>query len=96
MRTTLSINDELYREVKVEAARRGLSVTSVIEQALRAALRPQHDTEPPDFPISTRSSGIRSGINLTDPNDLYDLLYGDDDRRTALMAGVSARDDVPT
>ena len=37
MRTTLNINDDLYREVKVEAARRGVSTTSVIEEALRMA-----------------------------------------------------------
>ncbi len=95
MRTTLNIDGELYREVKVEAARRGVSTTSLIEQALRAVLRPQRDIEPPDVPISTRSGGIRSDINLADPNDWYDLLYRDDDDRFALTAGVSARDDVP-
>ena len=95
MRTTLNINDELYREVKVEAARRGVSTTSVIEQALRAALRPQSDEEAPDFPVSTRTGGVRSGINLANSDDWFDLLYGDDDRRAAMRAGASARDDLP-
>lgn len=38
MRTTLRFNDNLYREAKAEAARRGLTVTRFIEDALRAQL----------------------------------------------------------
>ena len=38
MWTTLRLNDNLYREAKVEAARRGLNVTRFIEDALRAQL----------------------------------------------------------
>lgn len=53
------------------------------------------DEEPPDFPISTRTGGVRPGINLGDPDDWYDLLYGDDDRRAALLAGASAQSDRP-
>ena len=92
MRTTLNINDDLYREVKVEAARRGVSTTSVIEEALRMALRPQQREDRPDFPVSTRSGGVRPGVNLDNPDDLYHLLYGEDDRRAALLAGAYARD----
>lgn len=38
MQTTLRLNDDVYREAKVEAARRGLTVTRFIEDALRAQL----------------------------------------------------------
>ena len=51
------------------------------------------DEEPPDVPISTRTGGVRPGNKLGDPDDWYDLLYGDDDRRAALMAGASAQSD---
>jgi plasmid stability protein len=95
MRTTLNINDDLYREVKVDAARRGVSTTSIIEEALRMFLRPQASQEPPDFPVSTRSGGVRPGVNLGDPDDMYQLLYGNDDRRAAMQAGVNSRDDLP-
>ena len=53
------------------------------------------DEEPPDFPISTRTGGVRPGIKLGDPDDWYALLYGDDDRQAALMAGASAQRDRP-
>ena len=39
MQTTLRLNSELYRETKAEAARRGLTVTRFIEEALREQLR---------------------------------------------------------
>jgi hypothetical protein len=35
MQTTLRIDDETYREAKAEAARRGLTLTRFIEDALR-------------------------------------------------------------
>jgi hypothetical protein len=90
MLTTLNINDDLYREVKVEAARRGVSIITVIEEALRLALRPQQREEPQDFPVSSRSGGVRPGVKLGDPDDLYQLLYGADDLRAALLAGAYA------
>ena len=38
MQTTLRLNDSVYREAKAEAARRGLTVTRFIEDALRAQI----------------------------------------------------------
>jgi hypothetical protein len=40
MQTTLRINDALYRQAKVEAARQGLTLTRFIEEALRARIEP--------------------------------------------------------
>jgi len=59
MRTTLNIDDDLYRDIKVEAARRGFSITRVIEEALRASLH-SADIARPDFPMSSRSGRCRS------------------------------------
>jgi plasmid stability protein len=39
MRTTLNIDDHLYREVKVRAAREGRTVTHLVETALRKFLQ---------------------------------------------------------
>jgi hypothetical protein len=36
MRTTLDIDDDLYQQAKVEAARSGRTVTSLVEDALRS------------------------------------------------------------
>ena len=38
MRTTLVINDELYRRVKAKAALEGRKVTELVEEGLRAVL----------------------------------------------------------
>lgn len=40
MQTTLRIDDKIYREAKAEAARKGITLTRFIEEALR--LRLQH------------------------------------------------------
>jgi len=84
MRTTLNLDDDLYREVKVVAAERGVSATSVIEDALRAALRARVADRRPEFPVSSRTGGLRPGVNLDDRDQLYDLLYGDDERRAGV------------
>ena len=96
MSVRVNINDDLNREVKVEAARRGVSTTSVIEEALRMALRRQQREDSPDFPASTRSGGVRPGVNLGDSDDLYQLIYGEDDRRAALLVGANAPKNPPT
>lgn len=38
MRTTLNIRDDLYRDVKIRAAERGDTVTSLVEEALEKLL----------------------------------------------------------
>ena len=86
MRTTLNLDDDIYREVKIVAAQRGVSTTSVIEDALRAAILAHSDHTRPDFPVSTRSGGMRSTVDLNSSDELYDLLYGDDDRRATAWA----------
>jgi hypothetical protein len=39
MQTTLRIDDQIYRTAKAEAARRGLTLTRFIEEALRAHVK---------------------------------------------------------
>ena len=83
MRTTLNIADDLYTAVKVEAARRGETVTSVIEEAMRRLLAERGTQAQSSFPVSERSGGLRSGIDLDDPEQMYELLYGSMDRAAA-------------
>lgn len=47
MKTTIEIDDELFRRVKVRAAERGASLRSVFEDALRRVLDEQHDRANP-------------------------------------------------
>ena len=39
MQTTLRIDDQIYREAKAEAARTGVTITRLIEEALASRLR---------------------------------------------------------
>lgn len=69
MRTTVRLNDELYRQVKIVAARTGQTVAGVIEDALRARLAPvgRPAAPPPPLPplptFGTR--GPLPGVDLT-------------------------------
>ncbi|MBW3662528.1 MAG: ribbon-helix-helix domain-containing protein [Actinobacteria bacterium] len=77
MRTTIRIDDELYRSVKERAARTGRTVTAVIEDAIRLAFtvrRPSGDPEPtPVF----GGSGTLPGVDLSDNAALRELMDGD-------------------
>lgn len=79
MRTTLLLPDDLYREVKRVAADDGRTVTSFVEEALRAALA-RRDERPADrpryrvTPVSGR--GTQPGVDLTDSSALTDLMEG--------------------
>jgi hypothetical protein len=75
MRTTLSIDDALYRRAKAAAAMRGSSVTSLIEDALRRALdAPTTPAQVPELPIARESGGPLPGIDLHDARALAAVL----------------------
>ncbi|MGB3893582.1 ribbon-helix-helix domain-containing protein [Mycolicibacter sinensis] len=66
MRTTIRIDDDLYREVKALAARSGRTVAAVLEDAVRRGLRPQ--TREPKARYTVRplgSGGLRPGVDLS-------------------------------
>ena len=67
MRTTLNLPDDLYRSARVRAAQEGRTVTSVMEEALRAFLD-QHAPEPEPYRVRPLKMGIPGEI----PFDLND------------------------
>lgn len=84
MRTTIRIDDELYRLVKAKAARGNRTVAEVIEDALRAAMverAPRATTELPPLPTGG-SGGTLPGVDLTSTSNLLDTL----DEDTPLVA----------
>ena len=75
MRTTLTIDDEVYREVRLCAARRGGSVSSVIEEAVRRYLLVEAQPEFHLLELPTMSSGgLQPGIDLDDMSSVYEVL----------------------
>jgi hypothetical protein len=74
MRTTLDLDDALIRAAKREAVTRGVTLTRIIEEALRAELtpRPARGGFRLDFPVV---SGRRPPeVDISDRDDLYDAM----------------------
>lgn len=79
MRTTIRIQDELYRRAKARAAESGRSVGGFIEDAVRDALEPRIERPPrelPEFPVYG-GGGLMPGVDLSSYADLLDLLDED-------------------
>ena len=77
MKTTLNLDQRLMREAKRLAAERGVTLTSVIEDALRVALKERRRVPPVifDMPVVTGRTG--SDIDVAE----RDALYGRMDNR---------------
>lgn len=66
VRTTIRIDDELYREVKTKAARSGRTVASVLEDAVRRGLNPAEQRAPSRYRVRPGGrGGLRLGVDLS-------------------------------
>ena len=71
MRTTISLNDQLAKQVRREAADRGVSVSAFIAATLGDALKRREPPEAPPFRLVTvRGARPRPGIDLDRPRAL--------------------------
>lgn len=65
MRTTIRIDEALYRRAKAKAAQTGQTVSEVIEDAVREALRPARRPATARAPLPTfGGSGVMPGVDL--------------------------------
>jgi plasmid stability protein len=74
MRTTLVIDDELFRQLKRQAAEEGRTLSEVTQEALRRGLAPR---EPRRRPKRVKLPSFHMGkplVDLADRNQLYDVL----------------------
>ena len=81
MRTTIRLPDDLLREARRKAAETDRTLTSLIEDALRAALRgrPQTGEDPEPARLTTYGSGgILPGVDLDDSAALLDRMESSD------------------
>jgi plasmid stability protein len=66
MRTTIRIDDELYREVKARAARSGRTVAAVLEDAVRRGLNPPEQRAGSRYVVRPMGAGgLQPGVDLT-------------------------------
>lgn len=90
MKTTLNIPDPVMRELKEEAARRGTTMSALVEAGLRRLLIESRSErrsadELPELP-SWNSGGML--VDVSDRDALYDLL---DEERDGLYRRTSER-----
>jgi hypothetical protein len=81
MRTTIRLDDHLLAEAKQRAARRGVTLTAVIEEALRETFS-RHGEEQERRPLNLPSHGVgglRPGVDLDNNAALLDLMESEDD-----------------
>lgn len=79
MRTTVRLNEGLLRRAKAEAARRGETLTALLERGLRLVLAGSHRPDPSPrikLPVSRASGGTRPGVDLDNSSSLLDVLEG--------------------
>lgn len=79
MRTTVRLTEGLLREAKAEAARRGETVTALIERGLRLVLASSGKPAKRQklvLPVSKAMGGVRPGVDLDNSAALLDILDG--------------------
>jgi len=71
MRTTISLDDQLAKQVRRAAADRDMSVSAFIAKTLDDALKRREAPESPPFRLVTVKGGrIRPGVDLDRPRTL--------------------------
>ncbi len=74
MRTTVSIDDALLARAKQRAARRGVTLGRVVDDALQEHLAsPERPRTRVVLPVA-HGGAVRAGIDPTSNRDLYDAL----------------------
>ena len=77
MRTTITLDDELFRSLKLHAARTGRTIGAIVEDALRQAFA----SRPPEEPVRSLptygGSGLLPGADLADSRAIRDLMDAD-------------------
>ncbi|MFP3899590.1 MAG: CopG family transcriptional regulator [Acidimicrobiia bacterium] len=77
MRTTVAVDDNLLAAAKQRAHERGVSLGTVIEDALRATLMRAPQRERPAIPVFREGTGVRPGIDVTSTRALLEALDAD-------------------
>ncbi len=76
MRTTVRLDEHLLSEAKKQAAESGMTLTAVLEQALRESLA-RRNVQAKARPLrlkTFRGGGVRAGVDLDDSAALLDVM----------------------
>jgi plasmid stability protein len=76
MRTTIRIDDELYREVKARAARSGRTVAAVLEDAVRRGLAPSERRAGGRYRVrAAGKGGLHPGVDLSSNAAVAEVMH---------------------
>lgn len=78
MRTSIVVEDGLFRAAKEAAAQTGRTFTSLVDEGLRRVLaaRESRIAEPLDDLPTHRGAGVREGVDLTNNAAVADVMDG--------------------
>lgn len=77
MRTIISLDDELHRRAKSYAAEHRMTLTALVEEALRARLAERHGKRRPPVRLPTfKGEGLQEGLNLDEMGAVSDRMDG--------------------
>ena len=80
MRTTVRLKDELLERARREAARRGITLTAMIEQSLLAFMRKPAQRAPlrqqVTLPVCRAGGGTQPGVDIADSAATLDRMEG--------------------
>jgi hypothetical protein len=71
MRTTVTLDDDLYRRAKVKAAHDGTTFSALVAEALEQRVS---DDEQIDLIVSPGSGGLLHGLSTDDVSAILDFL----------------------
>jgi len=80
MRTTLTINDDILDQLKIEAAKeKGKPFKEVVNETLLLGLRARREVEKrPRFKVRAKNMGTFPGLNYDNIEELLDQIEGPD------------------
>lgn len=75
-RTTLTIEDELFVQLKKRAASQGKSMGSLVNDLLRQAISRQSRSHPFNLELDGWEAELQPGVDILDRDKLFDLMNG--------------------
>jgi hypothetical protein len=76
MRTTIELNDELFRQAKKRAADDGVPLRKVVESALQRYLNGSRTQKGYRLQWRTEKGRLLPGVRIEDRDSLYEVMEG--------------------
>jgi len=82
MRTTISINDAILKDLRTAASKAGVPFRTIVHEALQVGLRNLgRTTRQPRFRVFSHPLHTKEAFRVVPANQLYDQLEAEQDRR---------------